>query len=1245
MIVPSPRGVVFREVGESATLEVRGLYSDGAERALPDRPGSAVVFSSSDPGVADVDAQGRITSLAPGGVDIFVEYGGVRAEVPVIVYGPYVYVPPYDPQRVVEVAPGVEVVVNRLILHPAGAEYDSSLAHQIAADYGGRITAEWLNLRAFGLEFPIEGLDELEELLLKLSADPRITGLELDSLYTAAGYHDPPGYAYDLAGFGAASQLLANAPDPVVVNIAVIDTQLSLAHQNPSMQMVINSAFGHLMGANASSRIFTTPLGLLPGAMPWTIPVSSRPSHGLAVASVIASRDGALSIAGKGISGGLQYNLHFYRVSETNQADTERLYSALDHIHSHRKYIDVVNISLGHLAYPDCKNPVPTYCPLMSVIEWVTGSNEDEEFDEENREYFSDMTTTLFVVAAGNADEVGPGQFAWPDPAEQRPGGWASEADNIISVGALDHYAWHDEEEKSEEDSGHGASIVDRACQSLFGDAITLATEGQSVYVVDTSDSAGYASHGGTSFAAPLVSSAAALLKAVAPSLTPKEIKSLLVDSAQEIAVDGKAERDCGDAPEATWRKLDTAAAIEKLLDAAISAKFHCCTVPTELGSGMPEFELQLENTGRRAWEFQLENTGRRAWEFHVAVTATSPNGVRRVAGPTEPFLVGALQRVPFDVSLLQSEPGVWTVRAAVSRGQIFDVGTHLVCTDGAKSADCLDRIELSVLVGGEQPPSISVSVIAQGPGATPAPTPTPSVSAGRFHTCAVEADGSVVCWGDDEEGQASPPGGEFLSISAGWAHTCGIRTDLSIVCWGLNDKNQASPPPGEFISVSAGREHTCGVMTNGSVECWGDNGPFNRTRSPDGAFISVSAADYHNCGVMQDGSVACWGWDQSQRTTSPLSGRFTSVTARGSHSCAIRTDGSVTCWGQNDKGQASAPPGTFTSISASVESDRTCGVRTDGSAVCWGAGLPHPAAHRNNYLPPSVQPDGEFSSISAGGQHICGLDIDGDVACWGRNARGQAVAPGVEFASVSPGWRHTCGLRTDGSLDCRGTNHLFYQTAIPSGSFTALSVGNNHNCGLKADRSLTCWGQNDAGQATAPAGTFASVSLGNSHSCGLREDGEIECWGRVDHTPPEGPFTAFATGVTGYGCGLRSDGSVECWGEDLSGQFGPPAETFTSIEVGWGHACGIKTDGTVACWGPDHNDRASPPDGVFVSIGLGFDHSCGLREDGEIDCWGSNRVGQTTAPDGSFTSIRSWMNINCAVRTDGSYVCWGQDG
>ena len=51
------------------------------------------------------------------------------------------------------------------------------------------------------------------------------------------------------------------------------------------------------------------------------------------------------------------------------------------------------------------------------------------------------------------------------------------------------------------------------------------------------------------------------------------------------------------------------------------------------------------------------------------------------------------------------------------------------------------------------------------------------SPCAGGFHTCGVRTDGSVECWGSNEDvggnevGQATPPSGEFASVSAGWVH------------------------------------------------------------------------------------------------------------------------------------------------------------------------------------------------------------------------------------------------------------------------------------------------------------------------------------------------------------------------------------------------------------------------------------------------------------------------------------------
>lgn len=60
------------------------------------------------------------------------------------------------------------------------------------------------------------------------------------------------------------------------------------------------------------------------------------------------------------------------------------------------------------------------------------------------------------------------------------------------------------------------------------------------------------------------------------------------------------------------------------------------------------------------------------------------------------------------------------------------------------------------------------------------------SISSGANHVCAIRADGSIACWGDNSSGQASPPAtGSYTSISGGDNHTCAIRTDHAVGCWG----------------------------------------------------------------------------------------------------------------------------------------------------------------------------------------------------------------------------------------------------------------------------------------------------------------------------------------------------------------------------------------------------------------------------------------------------------------------------
>ena len=55
--------------------------------------------------------------------------------------------------------------------------------------------------------------------------------------------------------------------------------------------------------------------------------------------------------------------------------------------------------------------------------------------------------------------------------------------------------------------------------------------------------------------------------------------------------------------------------------------------------------------------------------------------------------------------------------------------------------------------------------------------------------------------WAED----TPPPGLRPETISAGYWHTCGLKSDGTVVCWGYNYDGQASPPAGAFTQVSTG--------------------------------------------------------------------------------------------------------------------------------------------------------------------------------------------------------------------------------------------------------------------------------------------------------------------------------------------------------------------------------------------------------------------------------------------------------
>ena len=188
-------------------------------------------------------------------------------------------------------------------------------------------------------------------------------------------------------------------------------------------------------------------------------------------------------------------------------------------------------------------------------------------------------------------------------------------------------------------------------------------------------------------------------------------------------------------------------------------------------------------------------------------------------------------------------------------------------------------------------------------------------ISAGQAHSCGVDPEGQVRCWGRDHHGQSTVAVTELVDLATGLGHTCGLQSDGSIACWGLNISGQSSPPSQVLATITAGSAHTCGLDADGSGHCWGAD-EYGQGSAKDGSFDALTSGGWHNCGIRSSGKVICWGWDEYGQATAP-SGDFVSVDGGGWHTCGIRTDGSLLCWGDEISGQLDVPSGTFTQVSA----------------------------------------------------------------------------------------------------------------------------------------------------------------------------------------------------------------------------------------------------------------------------------------------------------------------------------------
>jgi hypothetical protein len=188
-----------------------------------------------------------------------------------------------------------------------------------------------------------------------------------------------------------------------------------------------------------------------------------------------------------------------------------------------------------------------------------------------------------------------------------------------------------------------------------------------------------------------------------------------------------------------------------------------------------------------------------------------------------------------------------------------------------------------------------------------------------RHTFCAVASDGAIWCWGYGATGQlgrgdtanssfarkvlanASAPFANAVEVRVGFEVTCARKIDGSVWCWGSNND-------GELGYVGASSYYPVKIAFSGTA---GQITSKRLNAGPDDTF----------CSLMQDSSVVCWGYNQFGEAGAPpavgsIVGPTTVVVAADSapltniidlasgpgypsgRTCARTADLDIVCWG-----------------------------------------------------------------------------------------------------------------------------------------------------------------------------------------------------------------------------------------------------------------------------------------------------------------------------------------------------------
>lgn len=295
------------------------------------------------------------------------------------------------------------------------------------------------------------------------------------------------------------------------------------------------------------------------------------------------------------------------------------------------------------------------------------------------------------------------------------------------------------------------------------------------------------------------------------------------------------------------------------------------------------------------------------------------------------------------------------------------------------------------------------------------APSPRATLSAHWDHTCRVDPEGTLTCWGTNGRGQLGDGTtvdrlepvvlpGQWRAASAGIMGTCAIDADGALWCWGAVGLARDPWRPArlgddhDWQQVATGPAIACGLRAGGALWCWGrasaalggldaggDAPDFAPVHVP-GVYRAVDLHWYRMVALTDEGSLATFDFGVEGEAAAIVahppvidaSAAWEALRVGVLIDYAVATDGAVWRRAQD----AWTPLGTRAQLPAAASAAYAlCVVEAEGGLACHAS---------DDHEQPLERVPGRFVAVAHSLAERCAIDADAATWCWPTPQRGR---------------------------------------------------------------------------------------------------------------------------------------------------------------------------------------------------------------------------------------------------------------